>query len=254
MLNVRRVLLDDMHPREHMLTDLWQAARLHNVVAVGTMRTLCEWGPVLPPPIGMPDDIPFWWRPGYVRHLDCVQNAVSKQALEFRPDPRIRLCVCSSPACERRSYDRGEDVMARCAVCERWFHDRCVAQAPEDSAFNALDVQFGNVHLCGPATRRVPNGADPVWVDALRGLRVRVDPPVRSWERLAAGVSEARYWVDGGEFREAWREAVVGGEAPGSLPRISDDQADAAMHEVEAGTAETAGACPLVCPFCDVCM
>lgn len=147
--------------------------------------------------------------------------------------------------------------MARCAACERWFHEKCVDYAEEGQVFRALNVEWPGGGVAGPATRRSPNEAEPVFQGALRGLDVRVDPPVRSWERLAAGVTEARYWVDveaddgGHDFREAWRDAVKGnGTETGSI-QISDSETDEAIQEIESGGGEIAGmASPLVCPFC----
>lgn len=201
---------------------------------------------------------PLYWRPGCVHYLDRVRNTVTKQGLEWRPDPRVRLCECAAEDCDRPRYDCGNEVMARCAACERWFHLRCVAEAADGVEFHGLDVEWDGGGVTGPATRRSPNAAEPLFQAASRGLDVRMDPPVRSWERLAAGITEARYWADlqaedgWVAFRDDWREAVRGNGEDG-LVEISESEVDDALDEVEQGGGELAGtAWPLVCPFCDI--
>ncbi|KZV60627.1 hypothetical protein PENSPDRAFT_694097 [Peniophora sp. CONT] len=250
-------VLGALHPREHLLTDLWQAARIHSALGKGQLRSLNEFWPALPPPVGIPDILPVWYLPGCLHYLDDVRNATQRQALEFRSASEAGVCECSAPVCSDRTYDRSTDVMARCVDCERWYHHRCIAEAPEGAVFDTLEVSWEGGALSGPPTRRAPNAGDQVTVDTPRGLRVRVDPPVRSWERVAAAVREARwesgddlFMSNGSEFFGYLREGLRGADFDPTRPRISDDELECAVQSLlDEGTSLTS-AWPLTCPFC----
>ncbi|VDC00368.1 unnamed protein product [Peniophora sp. CBMAI 1063] len=244
-------VLSLLHQREHILTDMWQAARLHNVVAVGSLRTLFDDEPSLPPPVGMPEEIPVYWSPGCLHGLDAVRNGISKQALNFKTPLGVASCRCSRPGCAAPQYDRAEHTMARCPRCARWFHQSCV-QDVDDPDFAAFDIEWAGGKVSGPATRRTPNQSAAVFKHCMRGIALRMDPPVRTWERVvtAAQTDEARYWAavddspDGEGFQQAWRDAVVGGRNG-----ISADEATSAVSLVMEGGAGFAW--PKVCFFCE---
>lgn len=249
--------LESLHPREHVLTDLWQGARAHNGVKIGTLRSLVDWEPVLPPPAGIPDEGPVWWNSGCVHGLDPVANTTNWQALEFRRNPAVHLCECAARGCSRRAYDRNEHTMARCVPCKLWFHQTCLVEAPEPGPITSLTVEWLGGEVSGPASRRVPNLAPAVMVDALRGLRVRVDPPVRSWERVASAIPEALgeagdvFMSNGHDFLMHWRELVLGWDFEPVRPQISHNEVNAAVQEVLTHGSAVAGAWPLLCPVCN---
>ncbi|KZV65958.1 hypothetical protein PENSPDRAFT_689388 [Peniophora sp. CONT] len=244
-------VLELMHPREHLKTDLWEATRAHYVSRVGSPTCLCDVRAFSPPPL-MSTLVPrVFTVPGAVHNLDPVRNAIRRRPLQFRQCPGFQLVTCAVERCPSAAYNRRTDTMALCTNCGAWFHPGCAERGV--GAFHGLLVEWTGGMLVGPVTRRAPNNAPAVLVEAARGLRLRVDPPVRTWERVSCGIESARLSIenveetDGAGFRVAWRNEVqLGGVFGGTL---TDEEVEEAVHEIEAGGPEENWDV-LVCPLC----
>ncbi|VDC07795.1 unnamed protein product [Peniophora sp. CBMAI 1063] len=258
-MRIIKPYLDYLHPREHVLTDLWQAVRLHNVVAVAQLRTLRDRNPVIPPPVGTPEAPVLYWSPGCLYGLNPVPEGAIKPALEFRQESTIRVATCSffGKGCRRKVYNPAEDRMVCCVSCKRWYHEDCSLRPLNDEEYRGETVHWRDVRIAGPATRRCPNDAAPVWQAALCGLDMRVDPPVHSWERISFGLREAGRLAkegaiyDAAEFHAEWRAAAQVKQDSPFMARLSDSEVDEAMLVVERhGPEMAAGLRRFICNYC----
>lgn len=97
--------------------------------------------------------------------------------------------------------------------------------------------------------------SDYVWFPTVRGLALRVDCPVRSWERVSCAVVETlgslppdADW-DQAQFREDCIRRIGMAEAGPRWPPVSRAEAENAFDAMAGG--KDAGECPILkCPEC----
>lgn len=216
-------------------------ARAHNLVGEADLWSLAPGAVILPPPVGPITTFRMWIYPGCVVNLADDVRDVSHKAAVLRGGDIFGRCVCKRHGCGQE-YMPDSDVLAFCTRCGDdagsmpWFHERCARRAPTPARLINLRVELygGPDELEAPPVRRAPSQGPKVWIMAPRGIRVRVDCPVRSWERISMAVRQADL-----EARDRYKDEEEFMHLVASYA-AQNDQPDAGWREMPAHEIEPA--------------
>lgn len=230
-----------MHEREHVKTDLWEFCRAHDVVSLAETVALDDSGSHPPPPLDATVTVRLYVKPGILNFVDRERASSQRRPLTFHKPLHYREIVCEYEECLDATYDRGEDDMARCAVCNCWFHMRHLDTADAEEVWEKVRLHWADGQLHGPVIRREPNRNVAEFVPGARGLWVRVDPPVLSWGRAADAVQKTARELattqgleafDPADARAMCSEIVrAGGEFGGDLTLEEVDEVMVALED-----------------------
>ncbi|KZV59233.1 hypothetical protein PENSPDRAFT_695309 [Peniophora sp. CONT] len=214
---------------------------------------------ILPPPVGAITTFRIWVYPGCIMYLADDTRIEKKRGAVFVGDDPHSRCVCV--ACAQEYLPLGH-TMAYCSACSdapgspmAWYHESCAQTAPTPARLSnlcaVLNIGQREEDVEAPAIRRAPSQGPSVWLPAPRGIRVRVDCPVRSWERISLAFRRATREQGSYESQEEFLMTVAPLAAQSEQGPFQRQMPEAeVLRALELDTDDVDGFRLLRCPTC----